>query len=198
LIVGAFVEEYRITRRFVETIVPALARRFRDPLRDRVFRYYREEYGHEAYERASCLAMGVPPERLDAGHPLPYHLAYVDNFVSFAQSDAVTYLTSVMVTERLPGDPSGINDLIDADEFGEEFARVFRKHEAVNDALAHDSLSRHFLAEIPSVTPAQSAATLDCVVYLIELTHRAWSLLYDVHTDGPWAQALPPGLARLV
>jgi hypothetical protein len=197
-ILGAAVEEYRVTRRFVETIAPLLVRRFRDPLRDLAFRYYREEVGHEAYEQDTCLALGIRQEHLDDGLALPYHLAYVDNFIAVAQSDAVSLLVSVMVTEGLPGDPFGINDLIDVNQFGEEYARVYRTHEAANTDLAHSTLARHFLAEVPSVTPVQSAAALDCVGYLIELTHRAWSLLYDVHTDGPWARSLPPQLARLV
>jgi hypothetical protein len=189
---GAAAEEYRITRRFVETIVPALVRRLREPLRGLAFRYYKEEYGHEAYERATCVAMGLKAERLDEGFPSPYHLAYVDNFIALAQSDVVTHLASVMVTEGLPGDPFGINDLIDTSRFGPEFAEIYRKHEKANITLGHDSLARLLLAEVPSVSASQGSATLDGIVYLIELTHRAWSLLYALHSDGPWARWVPP------
>ena len=42
------------------------------------------------------------------------------------------------------------------------------------------------------MTPAQHAAVLDTVAYLVELTHRAWTLLFDLHRDGPWARSLPP------
>jgi hypothetical protein len=189
---AAAAEEYRITRRFVETIVPALVRRLREPLRGLAFRYYKEEYGHEAYERATCVAMGLDAGSLDEGLPTPYHLAYVDNFIALAQSDVVTHMASVMVTEGLPGDPFGINDLIDTGRFGPEFAEVYRKHEKANIVLAHDSLARLLLAEVPSVSARQAAATLDAIVYLIELTHRAWSLLFALHCDGPWAGWVPP------
>jgi hypothetical protein len=191
---AASVEVYYVNRRFVETIVPSLSRRFREPLRKLAFRYYKEEYGHERFERKTCLAAGVSRERLDRGLPMPYHLAYVDNFIALAQRDAVAYLASVMVTEGLPGDPYGINDLVDVDALGEEFAEVFRHHEAANTTMAHDTLARHLLAEVPSVSPTQAATALDAVTYLTELTHRAWAHLYDVYADGPSSRYLSPGL----
>lgn len=193
---GAFMEEYYITRRFVEMITPVLSRRFRHSLRKRLFQYYNEEFGHEVYERATCLSLGISEEKLDAHIPLPYHQAYVDVFTAISQSDPVAYLASIMVTEGLPGDPFGINDHIDADRFGEKFAAVFREHEEANTALSHDTLTRHLLADIPSVSPEQHFRTLNCVSYLTELTHRAWTLLYDLHSDGPGAAALPPLFAE--
>jgi uncharacterized protein (UPF0276 family) len=99
-----------------------------------------------------------------------------------------------MVTEGLPGDPYGINDLVDVDALGEEFAEVFRHHEAANTTMAHDTLARHLLAEVPSVSPTQAATALDAVTYLTELTHRAWTHLYDVYADGPSSRYLSPGL----
>jgi heme oxygenase-like protein len=193
---GAFTEQYYVNLRFVETICPSLTRRLRGPLRDRLYRYFQEEYGHEDFERATCLSLGVTPGQLDAYVPLPYHSAYVDAFIAVAQAHPVAYLACVMVTEGLPGEPYGLNDLIDIEAFGAEFAAVFREHEQVNTDMAHDTLARHLLAEVPSVGPRQHATALDCTAYLTELTHRAWDLLFDLHSGGPAAVALPPLYAR--
>ncbi len=193
---GAFVEEYYVNLRCLETICPALVRRFREPLRSRLFAYYNEEFGHEDFERATCLSLGFTDQQIDSYVPLPYHAAYVDAFVAIAQANPVAYLVSVMVTEGLPGEPYGLNDLIDADEFGPEFAAVFRQHEQVNTDMKHETLARHLLAEVPSVSPGQRATALDCTAYLTELTHRAWDLLFDLHSDGPTVAALPPLYAK--
>lgn len=189
---GVFLEEFYVNRRFVETICPALIRPFRDPLRDRLFRYYNEELGHEELERASCRALGITDAQIDSYLSLPYHASYVNSFVAIGQEYPFGYLSSIMVTEGLPGEPYGMNDLIDVDRFGAEFAKVFREHEKVDDSMRHETLARHLMAAVPSVSPSQCVVALNCVAYLTELTHRAWDLLFDVHAGGPLAMALPP------
>jgi hypothetical protein len=47
LVAGPFIEQYHVTRRFVEIVAPLLSRRLSAPLRQMMFRYFGEEVGHE-------------------------------------------------------------------------------------------------------------------------------------------------------
>ena len=78
LVAGPFIEQYHVTRRFVEIIAPLLSKRLAAPLRKMMFRYYSEEVGHEALESTTCEALGVSQPALDRTLPLPLHFAFVD------------------------------------------------------------------------------------------------------------------------
>lgn len=190
---ATFVEQYYVTSRFVDAITPAMAARLRPALRERIFRYFAEEVGHEVMERATCVALGVPDERIENYLPMPYFLGFIEAFVVVAGIDPLTFLTSVMVTEGLPGDPFGINDLLgDPSSYGPEFESVFRHHEGINDSVSHALLARALLSEVPSVSRERHRAAVDATVFLTEVAERAWQLLMDFHTDGSWASCLPP------
>ena len=142
-----------MTARFVEAIAPLMSGRFRQVLRGRVYDYFDEERGHEVMERASCEALGVDRRQLDEYLPMPYFATFIDVYTLIADTDPLAFLTSVMVSEGLPGDPYGINGLLgDPESYGEGFAEQFRTHEGVNDDVDHALLARALFSDVPSVT----------------------------------------------
>ena len=85
LIAGPFIEQYHVTRRFVEIVAPLLSKRLSVPLRKMMFRYFSEEVGHEELESTTCEAMGVSRRVLDQAVPLPLHFAFVDALTVVAE-----------------------------------------------------------------------------------------------------------------
>ena len=180
LVKGCYIEEYHVNRRFVEIIVPMLAKRLNHGLRSTLFRYYAEEVGHERFERATCKSLGVDTALLDRSLPLPLHLAYVEVFTHFAETYPIGYLISIFVTEGMPGVSSPINDrLMARNADNREFRNVADRHDSVNVELHHESLARHMMARIPIVPPATQMRALRHLLELVELNHRTWNNLYD-------------------
>ena len=185
LAIGTYVEQYHITRRFVEIILPVLGKRLRTPLRDQLFSYYAEEVGHETFEMDTCLALGLGEDAITGAVPLPAFTAYIDVFAHVAEVDPIGFLTSVMVTEGLPGTRTPVNDLLEAAGAldGTPAAEVMRRHEEVNLELDHTTLARRLLAEVPVISPAAQMRALDHMLLLLELNFRAWEELYMYYTD---------------
>ncbi len=190
---GVFAEQYYVTARFVEAIAPLMSGRFRDHLRGRVYEYFDEERGHEVMERASCEALGVDHRQLDNYLPMPYFATFIDVYTLIADADPMAFLTSVMVSEGLPGDPYGINSLLGAPEsYGERFAEQFRTHEGVNDDVDHALLARALFSDVPSVSVARHRQACEVLAFLMELTERAWEQLMEAHLGGEVWRYLPP------
>lgn len=175
VVVGCYVEEYHVTRRFVEMITPLMAKSLSPRLRALVFRYYAEEVGHEAFERATCRSLGVDPILLDRSYPLPLHVAFVDLFTQLAVDDPLGFFAAVSITEGLLGDTSPLPQLLSkiADE-QTEFRSVYRNHDELNNTLNHAAICRIALQEVTAVPPAAQYKSLSSLTFLLELNARAW------------------------
>jgi hypothetical protein len=166
-----------------------------------VYDYFDEERGHEVMERASCEALGVSRRQLDDYLPMPYFATFIDVYTLIAETDPLAFLTSVMVSEGLPGDPYGINGLLgDPASYGEAFAEQFRSHEGVNDDVDHALLARALFSDVPSVSATRHREACEALAFLMELTERAWGQLMEAHLGGDIWTYLPPayGLRSLV
>ncbi|HEY0166887.1 MAG TPA: iron-containing redox enzyme family protein [Jatrophihabitans sp.] len=185
LALGTYLEQYLITRRFVEIILPLLAKRLRPELRDSLFRYYAEEVGHEVFELQTCLALGLTESEVVLATALPAWVTYLDVFARIAATDPVGFLASVMVTEGLPGTRTPVNDLLEQAGAlaGTDAAQVMRQHEEVNVELDHTTMARRLLAQVPVVSPAGQRRAMDHLLFLLELNFRAWEELHWYYTD---------------
>jgi len=185
---GCYLEEYHVTCRFVEILTPMLGKRLREPLRRRMFRYYAEEVGHEAFEMASCRSLGIPDEYILNSRPLPLHVAYVDVFTHLAELSPVGYFVSLFITEGLLGKPSPLEEPMKRLTHQQDtFAEGAGKHAALNEEYNHTSLSRLFMAGVPSVGEQTQALALAYMQLLLELNHRAWDGVLEMYGSGaPW------------
>lgn len=174
LVCGIFIEQYHVNRRFVEIISPLLNKRFTDPLRKRVFQYYREEEGHEEFELKTCLSLGINEIDLINAFPLPLMQAYIDAFTVVADYDPIGFFSSAMITEGMIGDPSSLYDLLErimADNH--KYQRVARAHDNLNVDLNHAYLSRLFMGDVEVMMQASQQRAIKHVLYLFELNHRS-------------------------
>jgi hypothetical protein len=181
-LIGCYIEEYHVTRRFVEIITPVLSKRLDPVVRNLTFRYFDEENGHEAFERATCASLGVDEATLDTSFPLPLQAAFVDVFTHIAEIDPIGYFTSILVTEGMLGDPSSVGDIFDpTDNHNVEFMSVSRSHDNLNKTLNHTSISRLLLHNVKAVHPSTQARALEHLTFLVELNFRAWETLIEFY-----------------
>lgn len=200
LIAGPFIEQYHVTSRFVEIVAPLLRMRLARPLRAMMFRYYAEEYGHEALESTTCEALGVDPAMLGAILPLPLHFAFVDVLTLLADMDPIGSFAAIMVIEGVFGEPPRMSlRLAAAARENAAFREVSGEHDELNESLNHNSLSRDLFEHVAAISPERQVVAMRRILFLLELNHRAWGGITDFYgtqdrlwLHGPYGQRLSP------
>ena len=206
LIAGPFIEQYHVTRRFVEIVAPLLSKRLSVPLRKMVFRYFSEEVGHEELESTTCEAMGISPRALDRAVPLPLHFAFVDALTVVAEHDALTSFASIMVIEGIFGEPPKMSlRLAAVARKNPTFREISGDHDELNETLNHNSISRDAFEHIAAVSPEAQRRVMRRILFLLELNHRAWQGIAEFYghqeelrLPGSFGQLLTPAGDPLV
>ncbi|MFD1558495.1 hypothetical protein ACFSHT_23145 [Paraburkholderia silviterrae] len=174
LVQGLFIEQYHVTQRFVEIIAPLMTKRTRSPIKQRIYRYFQEELGHEIFERDTCVALRIAPEKLDKALPLPLFQAYVDAFTVLGRYDAIGYMSSIMVTEGMLGVDNPVHERLEKLSSSLiEYKKVAKRHDDLNLELNHAALSRLFFEELRAISPVAQRRALANLAFLIELNFRA-------------------------
>ncbi|MGB7196631.1 MAG: hypothetical protein WBD81_24520 [Collimonas pratensis] len=175
---AAFLQEYLVTCRFVECIAPLLSRRFAEPLRSAVHRYFEEEMGHEKFERENCLRLGISAEEIDEALPMPLHLAFIDIITTLAAESPITFFCASMFTEGFIGGEDSIMSLAEQ-AFPHDPALLHQigHHVAVNDVADHRGVGRDWMSRVPFVSPHLQSEVSEVLAYLAELNWRMWEQL---------------------
>jgi hypothetical protein len=176
LIAGPFIEQYHVTRRFVEIIAPLLKKRLSQPLRQMMFQYFGEEVGHEALESTTCEALGVSQRALDRAVPLPLHFAFVDVLTLLAELDPFASFCSIMAIEGVFGEPPRMSlRLAAVARTNPAFQQVAGDHDELNGDLNHNSIARDAFEHIVAAPPETQRRVMGRILFLLELNHRAWN-----------------------
>ena len=176
LTAGPFIEQYHVTRRFLEIIAPQLHTRFSPRIRHMFFQYYSEESGHESLESTTCESLGVSLETLSRIKPLPLHYAFVDMLTWLALNDPISSFASIMAIEGVYGEPPKMSmRLASAVKDKTSFNEIIKEHDDLNENLNHNSISRDLFEQVKSININQQYQTIRRILFLIELNHRAWS-----------------------
>lgn len=202
LIAGPYIEQYHVTRRFVEIIAPLLSKRLSPPLRRLMFRYYGEEVGHEALESTTCEALGVSQRALDLALPLPLHFAFVDALTVAAELDPITSFAAIMVIEGVFGEPPRMSlRLASVGQSNPVFRNASKEHDDLNDTLNHNSIARDCFEHVSAIGPEQQLRAMRRILFLLELNHRAWDGIAEFYgsqkilaLQGPFGEAMAPQL----
>ena len=180
LVPACYIQEYFINYRFTETIAPMISKRLNTSIKKAFTQYYEEEVGHEIYELETCINLGITKEYLENHLPLPLTQVFCDAFTYLSSLEPLSYFTSVMITEGIPGEISQINDLlINSTILQDSFNDSSRKHEQLNTELNHQYLSRLFLSKIHSLDNIEQKRSLHILAWMVELNHRAWEELHQ-------------------
>jgi hypothetical protein len=175
---AAFLQEYLVTGRFAECLAPLLSRRFADPLRDAVHRYFDEETGHETFEREYCRRLGFSEDEIDDAEPLPLYNAFVDLLVALARESPIaafctspfvegvlsTRHTLAVLANRVAPDEPMLMDAIG-------------DHVDIDGELDHRRVARDWMSRVPLVTARIQRELGELVAYLAELNWRRWEQL---------------------
>jgi hypothetical protein len=191
LVAGPFIEQYHVTRRFVEIVAPLLSRRLAPPLRAMLFRYFGEEVGHEELESTTCEAMGVSPRALAQTVPLPLHFAFVDALTLVADADPIASFAAIMVIEGVFGEPPKMSlRLAAVARANPAFREIAGDHDELNETLNHNSISRDMFEHVLAVSPATQLRAMRRILFLLEVNHRAWKGIVDFYgpQDELWLQ----------
>lgn len=198
LIAGPFIEQYHVTRRFVEIIAPLLKKRLSRPLRGLMFQYFSEEVGHEALESTTCEALGVSQRGLDRATPLPLHFAFVDVLTLLAELDPFASFCSIMAIEGVFGEPPRVSLRLAAiASANSAFQRVAGDHDELNDDLNHNSIARDVFEHIVAAPPETQRRVMRRILFLLELNHRAWNDIAVFYGSQETLQLPGPQGARL-
>jgi hypothetical protein len=179
-----FLQEYLATCRFAECLAPLLSRRFADPLRDAVHRYFEEETGHETFEREYCLRLGFSEDEVDGADPLPLHLAFADVVTVLARESPIavfcaspfiegvfsTRHTLAMLAVRVAPDEPLLVDAI-----GDRVR--------VEGDLDHRRVGRDWMSCVPLVHGRLQREIGELIAYLAELNWRRWDQLVRAVRD---------------
>jgi hypothetical protein len=175
LLDAAFLQEYLVTCRFVECVAPLLSRRFAEPLRDAVHRYFAEATGHETFERDYCLRLGFTEQQIDEAEPLPLHLAFVDILTALASESPIALFCASMFTQGSSSTRHALAALA-AQALPDEPMLV----EAIGDHLIscedadHRGVARAWMSQVPLVTARVQREVSELISYLAELNWRRW------------------------
>ncbi len=175
---AAFLQEYFVTCRFVECVAPLLSRRFVEPLRDSVHRYFAEEMGHEKFERENCLRLGLTERQIDEAGPFPLYLAYIDILTSIARQSPISFFCASMFTEGIIGTNHSLVSLaLEAIPDDPMLVRAISDHVAVNEESDHRGVGRDWMSRVPLVSKRTQREVSELIAYLAELNWRMWDQL---------------------
>lgn len=182
IVAGPFIEQYHVTRRFVEIVAPLLSKRLDAAVRRLLFQYYDEEVGHEALESTTCEALGVSEGDLQRALPLPLHFAFVDVLTLLAHEDPISSFAAIMAIEGVFGEPPKMSlRLAAVDSTNARFTQVVGDHEQLNEDLNHNSIPRDLFTHISAVGSATQSRAMKRILFLLELNHRAWAQIAEYY-----------------
>jgi len=182
LIQAVYAQEYYITDRFVDLVSNAMTLRLSPPLKKLLRRYYSEEMGHESYELRTCIQLGLEEDSIHRSLPVPIAQLLCDMYTYLGGNHVVAYCAAATITEGLPGQPNIINEAVaNSGIFDEQANESSRKHESLNEKLAHPYISRLLLAECGEQSVDTQKTARDCYGLLLEMTWRAWEELHYLH-----------------
>jgi hypothetical protein len=192
-----FLHQCVVTERYPEVIMAFLAHRLRRDVRALGYRYFFEEYGHDAHEREAARALGLRDEQIESFAPLPLLGAYPELLAAYAARDPLAFCLCVTVAEGLPHSAKAAR-LVRAPGFEAEL----NAHAEIDVELDHASFTRRLLSLVPAVGDEAYRLALRRFLIVLELSQRSWVSLARYAGGGGPVPPLPfaisaPELAAL-
>lgn len=192
---GTYLHQHFVTIRYIEAVISFLRHRLREPLRGTGFAYLLEEIGHEAHEREACLHLGLDDADIDAFAPLPLFSAYPDILGYVAEIDPLAFCLAVMVAEGLPGSGKPVTRALERAGLEDP---TLAAHGEIDLRLDHATYTRRLFRHLPLASGPARLRAIRHLLFLVELSQRAWTDLARYAADGtlptvPVPFAMTPG-----
>lgn len=167
-----FLHQCLVTERYPEVVMAFLAHGLRRDVRALGYRYFFEEYGHDAHEREAARALGLSDEQIETFAPLPLLGAYPELLAAYAARDPLAFCLCITVAEGLPHSAKAAR-LVRAPGFEAELTA----HAQIDVELDHASFTRRLLSLVPAVGDEAYRVALRRFLIVLELSQRAWAAL---------------------
>lgn len=171
-------QQYYVSSRFAGAIAPLLARVTRPPLHKKYADYFKEECGHEEFERNALREAGYGEDAVTQSVALPLFVTYIDLFSYAANHDEFSFLVAILVAEGLPDYVPVVADAVRVALSSGNREVDPSAHEEANVALNHSTLARQLAREIPVVSRKRAAKALEFLELMIEVNQYAWDHAY--------------------
>jgi len=171
VIAGWTFEYYHVTRRAHDSIAPVLLTTH-GSIRERLTRYFREEYRHDKLLMQSLHGLGFSTADVEDSFPLAYTGALMDLLTKWARTDALSFMSGLFIFEgtQQSGDKY-ISDLRQYD-LPAVFIEGQLQHHHINSSENHGNVTRELLARIEYVAPSDAHRVIANLRQLFELVIR--------------------------
>ncbi len=168
---GIHLQQYHVSLKYVESLLPVLARNPAAPLRAVLWQYLREELGHEDYELAACMRLGLSEAHVRASVPLPAFSAFHRLMAHAAAAHPIAWVMALPLAEGLPNERKPLPELLA--RYGLQDASL-SAHVALDQAMDHGWMARRIAAGMGSVDAREwrHAATLVAAIWIA--TRLGW------------------------
>jgi len=175
-----YLSQYVVTKRYVSSITPILSRNINASLKNKLFRYYLEEIGHEKYEYENCRGLDLSKLEIEEYQPLAYHTLFIDLLTYIASVDTLAYILCLYLAEGLDDDTDTISELIYQSPVSySKLHHLGNEHDTLNDDYQHRGLPRVLGSYIDIITPDQIQRSFGLLRLLLEVSMRAGSSIYQ-------------------
>jgi hypothetical protein len=181
---GIHLQQYYVSLKYVESVLPVLGRSAAPGLRALIWRYLQEEMGHEDYELAACLQLGLRASQVRANVPLPAFAVFHRVMAHAATLHPVVWLTSLPLAEGLPGERKPLPAVLARAGLRDP---AFAAHVEADVTLDHAWRARRIAAHLGTVDAATRRAAAQMTATTWALTRLGWEQLVHRFSAGSGA-----------
>ncbi|MFL6675646.1 MAG: hypothetical protein ACJ8LG_20415 [Massilia sp.] len=188
---GIHLQQYYVSLKYVESVLPVVQASSSPPLRRLAWRYLQEELGHEHYEMDACLSLGLSRADVLRNVPLPAFAAFPRVMTSTAAASRYAWVLALPLAEGLPYERKPLPSFMASQGLAD--ARL-AAHVDEDQSLDHGWMARRFAACLGPSSGADWNAAMDRVAVMYALTRAGWDQLGEhfgqargaVVVDSPW------------
>jgi hypothetical protein len=168
---GIHLQQYYVSLKYAESVLPVLTRNSASSVRALVWRYLQEELGHEDYELAACLRLGLRDREIRANVPLPAFSVFHRLMAHAAALHPVVWLMALPLAEGLPGERKPLPGVLARDGLQDA---AFGAHVEADMNMDHAWMARRIAALLGPLDAAtfRQAARLTATAWT--LTRQGW------------------------
>jgi hypothetical protein len=159
--------------------------------------FYIEEHRHDDIVLKAFEPLGITPDQMRAGRPLPSTMALVNGLAWWARTDPLFFLATVSVLEGGPGaGEDGTDSFLEAADrasLPEPFVGPLREHARINAGHGHGRVSRELFDLLPAVNDSDEARMRAQCSLFMELYRNFYDGIWEHWSDPsrPLLRSLP-------
>lgn len=139
---GIHLQQYHVSLMYAKSVLPMLARNPPPQLRALLWRYLQEELGHEDYELAACVRLGLREEQVKVSVPLPAFSSFYRLMAYAAAVSPVAWAMALPLAEGLPNERKPLPTVLARHGLDDP---ALAAHVDLDEAMDHSWIARRFV-----------------------------------------------------